>query len=196
MVDPFNIFDEGAIEGELVGGRSAASVADEITSQLSHTITENWDEDPAFYEAFSKLVQDTIDSFRQKRIGEQEYLKKARGLKDQAHARAEAKEVPEAVRGNGHAVAFWGVISKELEDVASGADVHAPAIALALLEIVENHRRVGWQDDRDQQNRMRAAADDFFFDAAPEKYGLSFDPDRIDGIVDQILTIARERHPK
>jgi type I restriction enzyme R subunit len=196
VVDPFNIFDEGAIEEQLSGGRSAASVADEITSQISRTITENWDEDPAFYEAFSKLVQSTIDSFRQKRIGEREYLKKARALKDQAHARAESKEVPEKVRGNGHAVAFWGVIAKELGEVSPEAAKHAPSIALALLEIVESHRRVGWQDDRDQQNRMRAAADDFFFDTAPGEFGLSLDPERIDGMVDQILTIARERLPK
>ena len=196
VVDPFNIFDEGAIEEQMAGGRSAASVADEITSQISRTITENWDEDPAFYEAFSKLVQDTIDSFRQKRISEQEYLKKARGLKDQAHARAESKEVPEALRGNGHAVAFWGVIAKELGELSQEAEEYAPDIALKLLEIVEKHRRVGWQDDRDQQNRMRAAADDFFFDTAPEQFGLSLNPERIDGLVDQILTIARERLPK
>lgn len=196
VVDPFNIFDEGAIEEQMAGGRSAASVADEITSQISRTITENWDEDPAFYEAFSKLVQDTIDSFRQKRISEQEYLRKARGLKDQAHARAESKEVPEALRGNGHAVAFWGVIAKELGELSQEAEEYAPDIALKLLEIVEKHRRVGWQDDRDQQNRMRAAADDFFFDTAPEQFGLSLNPERIDGLVDQILTIARERLPK
>lgn len=196
VIDPFNIFDEGAIEEQMAGGRSAASVADEITSQISRTITENWDEDPAFYETFSKLVQDTIDSFRQKRISEQEYLKKARGLKDQAHARAESKEVPEALRGNGHAVAFWGVIAKELGELSQEAEEYAPDIALKLLEIVEKHRRVGWQDDRDQQNRMRAAADDFFFDTAPEQFGLSLDPERIDGLVDQILTIARERLPK
>lgn len=196
VVDPFNIFDEGAIEEQMAGGRSAASVADEITSQISRTITENWNEDPAFYEAFSKLVQDTIDSFRQKRISEQEYLRKARGLKDQAHARAESKEVPEALRGNGHAVAFWGVIAKELGELSQEAEEYAPDIALKLLEIVEKHRRVGWQDDRDQQNRMRAAADDFFFDTAPEQFGLSLNPERIDGLVDQILTIARERLPK
>lgn len=196
VVDPFNIFDEGAIEEQMAGGRSAASVADEITSQISRTITENWDEDPAFYEAFSKLVQDTIDSFRQKRISEQEYLRKARGLKDQAHARAESKEVPEALRGNGHAVAFWGVIAKELGELSQEAEEYAPDIALKLLEIVEKHRRVGWKDDRDQQNRMRAAADDFFFDTAPEQFGLSLNPERIDGLVDQILTIARERLPK
>lgn len=196
IVEAFNIFDEGAIEGQLAKGRTEASVADEITSQLSHTITESWDEDPAFYEAFSKLVQDTIDSFRQKRIGEQEYLKKARELKDQAHARAEAKEVPAAVRGNGHAVAFWGVVEKELSSVSADAARNAPDIALALLAIVENHRKVGWQDDRDAQNKMRGAADDFFFDVAPDEFGLSLDPERIDSIVDQILTIARERLPK
>lgn len=196
VVDAFNIFDERAIEEQMAGGRSAASVADEITSQISRTITENWDEDPAFYEAFSKLVQDTIDSFRQKRISEQEYLKTARGLKDQAHARAESKEVPEVLRGNGHAVAFWGVIAKELGELSQEAEEYAPDIALKLLEIVEKHRRVGWQDDRDQQNRMRAAADDFFFDIAPEQFGLSLNPERIDGLVDQILTIARERLPK
>lgn len=192
VVDVFNIFDEGAIEKQLETGRSEASVADEITSQISRTITEQWEADPAFFEAFSKLVQATIDSFRQKRIGEQEYLKQARGLKDQAHARAESKEVPASIRGNGHAVAFWGVIAKELGEAAH----HAPDIALALLGIVEQHRKVGWHVDPDAQNKMRAAADDFFFDEAPAKFGVALDPDRIDGIVDQILLIARERLPK
>jgi hypothetical protein len=43
---------------------------------------------------------------------------------------------------------------------------------------------------------MRAAADDFFFDVAPQRFGLSLAPDYIDGIVDQILSISRERLPK
>ena len=85
---------------------------------------------------------------------------------------------------------------KELGELSQEAEEYAPDIALKLLEIVEKHRRVGWQDDRDQQNRMRAAADDFFFDTAPEQFGLSLNPERIDGLVDQILTIARERLPK
>ena len=117
-------------------------------------------------------------------------------MKEQAHARADSKEVQDSVRGNGHAVAFWGVIAKELGEVSPEAAAHAPDIALALLDIVEADRRVGWQDDRDAQNRMRAAADDFFFDTAPEAFGLSLDPERIDSMVDQILTIARERLPK
>ena len=58
IVEPLNIFDDIAIEArrkEKV--ETDASIADTIAHQLTRSIEEKWDEDPIFFEKFSKLVQ-------------------------------------------------------------------------------------------------------------------------------------------
>ena len=40
-----------------------ASLADTIAHRLTRSIEEKWDEDPIFFEKFSKLISDTIFDF-------------------------------------------------------------------------------------------------------------------------------------
>ena len=54
-------------------------------------------------------------------------------------------------------------------------------------------RRVGWQHDRDVQNEMRNAMDDFFFDEVMGKDGVNLDPVVMDGIANEVLAAARVR---
>jgi hypothetical protein len=42
--------------------------ADTIAHRTARTITEKMDEDPVFYRRFGKILQETIDAYRQQRI--------------------------------------------------------------------------------------------------------------------------------
>ncbi|MHB8528189.1 MAG: type I restriction endonuclease subunit R, partial [Caulobacteraceae bacterium] len=79
VIEPLAVFDDEAIEGaRLAGGRSDASIADEIAHRTKRIIEERWDEDPAFFEKFSKLIQAAIDAFRTHRLDEKAYLAQVR----------------------------------------------------------------------------------------------------------------------
>ena len=55
---------------------------DTIAHQLTRSIEEKWDEDPIFFEKFSKLVQATIADFHKGRIDELSYLANIRELRE------------------------------------------------------------------------------------------------------------------
>lgn len=78
---PVNIFDDEAFmvvkEEQAIYGttpKTTASKADTIAHATKKVLTERMDEDPAFYEKFSKLIQQAIEDFRAKRISDLDYL--------------------------------------------------------------------------------------------------------------------------
>jgi type I restriction enzyme R subunit len=199
VVEPLNIFDDAAIEvARGAGKRSDASVADEIAHATVRVMEEKWEEDPVFYEKFSALIRQTIDEFRQHRLSEKDYLRRVRELRDRVHAREDEDDpTPPSIRGNGHAVAFWGITRRELRTAGleDGTDLAAD-IALKLTDIIGKHATVGWQNDRDIQNRIRNEADDFFFDEMRGRHGLILAPEVMDAILDDVLASARVRMAK
>jgi type I restriction enzyme, R subunit len=69
IVEPLNIFDDIAIEVRRKKKvETDASIADTIAHQLTRSIEEKWEEDPIFFQKFSKLVQATIADFHKGRI--------------------------------------------------------------------------------------------------------------------------------
>jgi type I restriction enzyme, R subunit len=80
----------------------------------------------------------------------------------------------------------WPVLGLDAENTATD-------IAIAITKIIERHRTVGWQHDRDLQNRIRNAIDDFFFDQILAPGAINLGPDVIDMIADDVLASARVR---
>jgi type I restriction enzyme R subunit len=195
IVDPLPVFDDGAIEAaRREGGRSEASIADEIAHRTLRTIEEKWEEDPVFYEKFSKMIRQTIDDFRRGRLEERAYLERIRGQRDRLEAREDEEDpTPQPIRGKGNETAFWGISRRELRKVGLNRDDIAVDIAVVSADIVSRHRTVGWQNDRDAQNRIRNDIDDYFFDQVMGQRGITVNPALIDAIVDEILAAARVR---
>lgn len=100
-------------------------------------------------------------------------------------------EAPAAIRGDRPATAFWGVSRRELEKAGVHGDELPIEIARKAADIVRSHRRVGWQHDRDVQNRIRNAIDDFFFNEVRLESGATLKPEVIDSITDAVLAAAR-----
>ena len=195
IVEPLPVFDDAAIEAaRKEKKRSDASIADEIAHRTLRMIEEKWDEDPVFYEKFSKLIRQTIEDFRRGRLEEKAYLDRIRAQRDRVETREDEEDpTPPSIRGKGNETAFWGISRRELRKAGLECDDVAEDIAVALAKIIERHRKVGWQNDRDVQNRMRNDIDDFFFDEIMGARRLKLTASTIDAVVDEILASARVR---
>ena len=196
LTELVNIFDDEAFEQAVALQTTPASKADLIASATKRTITERMQEDPAFYERFSKLIQQTIDDFRRQRISELEYLKRVKEIRDLVvHRRTD--DLPDEVRKDGDTTAFYGVVLEELKIQADGASVDvsdiAADIALAIGQIVARHRIVNWTRNEDVQKAMVNDIDDYLFDVVRDEKGLSLSPETMDGIIEQVMRIARLR---
>ena len=55
------------------------------------------------------------------------------------------------------------------------------------------HRVIGWQNDRDAENRIRNDIDDFFFDEVIGRQKLAINPGVLDAIMDDVIASARVR---
>lgn len=195
LVEPLNIFDDIAIEERRQEKmESNASVADTIAHQLTRSIEEKWDEDPIFFEKFSKLVRDTISDFHKGRITDLTYLSKVKELRDKVQTRQdETDPTPPRLRNDSHAQAFWGLAKRNLEKAGFSDTELAADIALEISRIVQKRRKVGWQYDRDVENIIRNDIDDFFFEELRAQRDTLIDPAVLDGIVDDVLASARVR---
>ncbi len=195
IVEPLNVFDDGAIDAARASKvRSDASVADEIAHRALQAIEEKWEQDPVFFEKFSKLIRDAIDAFRRGRLEEQAYLAEVRRLRDAAERREDADDpTPEAIRGKSHQTAFWGIARRELAKAGFDKEDVAVDVAEAVTRIVAQHRVVGWQNDRDVENRIRNDIDDFFFDEIVGRRRFVIDAGVLDAIMDDVIASARVR---
>ncbi|MBX4887989.1 type I restriction endonuclease subunit R [Rhizobium bangladeshense] len=195
LVEPLNIFDDIAIEARRTEQTETdASIADTIAHQLTRSIEEKWDEDPVFFDKFSKLVSDTIANFHKGRIDELTYLTTVRQLREKVqHRQDEANPTPARLRDDSHAQAFWGLAKRNLEKAGFGDVEIAADIALEVSKIVQNRRKIGWQNDRDVENLIRNDIDDFFFEELRGRRGLLIDPTILDTVIDDVLASARVR---
>ena len=160
------------------------------------TITERMEEDPVFYEKFSKLIEKAIEDYRQQRISELQFLNHVNDIRDQV-VRPAHEDVPEVVRGDPLAVSFFHTIEKAFGSV-TGADVGerrdaASETAIRFAEIIMGHSVVNWQANINAQNAMRNDMDDYLFDEVRNKRGIQLAPAMMDDIIETILQSARQK---
>ena len=167
--EPVNIFDEKLFDvvkeekGVYVAGKTTAAKADAIAFATKRVITEKMDEDPAFYEMFSKLIQQAIEDYRAKRLSDLEYLNKVSEIRKKVVTRHH-DDIPDRLSGNEDAMAFYGVLkpffdqhqleSKECDEIATET-------ALAVQEILQSHWKVQFWEDDDAQKQAVNDIDDY-----------------------------------
>jgi type I restriction enzyme, R subunit len=194
LTAPVNIFDEQAFEHAVGEQTTPASKADLIASLTQRTIVERMEEDPVYFERLSALVQKAIDDHRAQRISELEFLNIVRAARDQV-VRPKHEDVPERLRTDDTAVAFYHALEKHLSDAVPGKDIKVEAAegAEAMLDIIKRRRVVNWTQREDIQNEMRNDLDDYLFDVMRDEKGLPLTPAIMDDIIDRTLNIARTR---
>ena len=194
LTNPVDILNEDEFEKELQELSSLRSKADAILSHITKSIKVNRDENPAYYDSFSKRIKTALEDYKNRVITEAEYLDKMKSILADYRKGTTSIVYPERIKDNLHAQAFYGVIAAILDDVmdiASEIDT-VSEISLRVTEIIENHDTVDWQTNKDIHNKIAQDIDDLFYELEKER-GFEVDFDTVDKIIENVITVALRR---
>ena len=201
--EPVNIFNEQsfvALKETMghFGSKRDGAIADAIAHATKKVITEKMEEDPAFYERFSKLIQQAIDDFRAKRLSESEYLKKVGAYQGSVLSKKH-DDLPAKLKGQEDATAFYGVFLPffESDGGQEGAGEDAAAdMALAVVDIFQRNKKVQFWEDEDAKKKTVNEIDDFIYDVLKGKAGLRISNEQMDGLIEAAMRVGYGRWGK
>ena len=143
----------------------------------------------------SELLEETIRAYREKRLSEREYLNSVVDLASKVARKDRGREVPESIRGDEDAQAFFGVLEGQLktkgDDTVTG--VEAAAIAQQIIDIIKSHLIVDIWSNEVAQNNLRNAIDDYFFDVLRDEKDIDLPVEVLDDLELKIMDLARAR---
>ena len=194
-VDIFNEEEFTAVKQEqgIYSGKSDAARADIIAHATKKMIDEKMEEDPAFYQKFSKLIQQTIDDFRAHRISELDYLNRVSEIRDDM-VTVPRDDIPESITGIEEACAYYGIAREYL--VAEGLEIAEETVAdmaQNFLRSFEQEEVVDFWDNENAINKVKGHMDDYFYDELKEKQGIELTTEQMDEIIEKTMQIARSR---
>ena len=195
-----NIFDEKTFK-EVKDGqgfnrkKTVGARADIIAYATKKVIIDKLDEDPVFYEKFSRLIQKAIDDFRANRISDLEYLSTVSEYREEVVQKRRVN-VPDALAGNDEALSYYE-IAKDLIAannqnfrVCEEASVY---IAEATQDSIKQHWKVNFWQDIDAQNNVRNEIDDHLFDKVRGELGVKLPENQMDALIENLMKIAKSR---
>jgi len=192
VYEPMDIMNIGDFDKVIERMPSDRSKADAIVSHLTKHIKLNRDEDPAFYDSFSKRINAVLEEFKNKILSEKEYFKKMFGVLADFRRGDTKQKFPEKIAGDLDAQAFYGVIDPILTgDYEFGIEIVAD-IAQSITDIIRRHDRVDWKNNIDVHNRIRQDIDDLFYELE-SKQGFAVGLDDVDKIIEAVLNVAMRR---
>ena len=194
ITSPIDILNKDDFEKELEELGSLRSKADAIASRMTRSISEKRDENPAYYDSFSKRIRDALALYREKVISEAEYLAKMRTIMEDYYAGKSTVSYPERIKANVHAQAFYGVLTAlldEVEDERITPDFVAE-VSEEITKIVACHSQVDWTNNKTIHDRISQDIDDLFYKYEKER-GLKLSFDLIDKVIDNVKTVALRR---
>ena len=194
ITNPVDILNKEDFERELEELGSLRAKADAITSRLSKSISAKYEENPAYYDSFSKRIKDALDQYKEKVISEAEYLAKMRSIMEDYHSGKSSVSYPERIKCNIHAQAFYGVITALFDDaqIEGMTPDFAAEIAEEITAIIAKHSRVDWTNNQTIHNRISQDIDDLFY-AYEKNRGLVLSFDLIDKVIENVKTVALRR---
>lgn len=194
ITNPVDILNKDDFERELEELGSLRAKADAITSRLSKSISAKYEENPAYYDSFSKRIKDALDQYKEKVISEAEYLAKMRSIMEDYHSGKSSVSYPERIKCNIHAQAFYGVITALFDDaqIEGMTPDFVAEIAEEITAIIAKHSRVDWTNNQTIHNRISQDIDDLFY-AYEKNRGLVLSFDLIDKVIENVKTVALRR---
>ena len=164
-----------------------AATADRIAHRLKRTFKEKMDEDPEFYGQFSRLIQKAIDEFRNRRLSDSAYLEEVKKIQADFDS-GKREDVPESIRPNPEACAYFGVLKPYLGEDAG--DVAAEA-SLAFYGFLEAHFVVDFWTKDSARNKVKNDIDDYLYDEIGEKHDISLSEEEKDKIIEETMKVAK-----
>lgn len=194
ITSPVDILNKDAFERELAELGTLRAKAEAITSKLTRSISEKRQENPMYYDSFSRRIREALEQYKEKVISEAEYLAKMRDIMEDYYARKSTIAYPESIKNNVHAQAFFGVLSAifDQDQVQEVSPDFAAEMAAEIAKIIASHSQVDWTNNKTIHDRISQAIDDLYFDYE-KKRGLKLSFDTIDKIIENVKTVALRR---
>lgn len=195
ITPPVNIFEQDKFHAEVAKLQTTASKADTIAHRTKKTITEKMEEDPYFYRRFSKILEEAIAAYQDKRISDAEYLARVSEVMNAVVNRT-SDDFPPSLKHHDLAKAFYGVVWEVFTRLSHSDDKAkemAAQAALRIDEIMRCNKVVDWLANLDVQNAMRNEVDDYLYELREES-GVDLSLDDMDAIVENSLDIAKARY--
>ena len=192
ITNPVDIMDEKAFDEEIERMGSTRSKADTIRTRMGKSISEKWEENPAYYKRFSERIEKIIEDYKARRISDAEYLNKMQHLKKQYREKGDEVSYPECIRDNKNAIAFYGVVNEEITQYRTD-DQELGEVALKISQVIEENSKVDWHDNVDVHNKIAQEIDDILYDYTKDT-GIEIPFEEIDKIIERIKNVALKRY--
>ena len=194
LTNPVDILNKDDFERELEELGTIRAKADAITSRLSRSISAKYEENPAYYDSFSKRIKDALEQYKERVISEAEYLAKMKSIMEDYHAGKSFVSYPERIKHNVHAQAFYGVLTALFDDaeIEEMTPDFAAEIAEEITAIIAKHSQVDWTNNQTIHDRISQDIDDLFYEYEKNR-GVILDFDVIDKVIENVKTVALRR---
>ncbi|MEM6365574.1 MAG: type I restriction enzyme endonuclease domain-containing protein, partial [Planctomycetota bacterium] len=189
VVPEIPLFDDRAREEELKRLGSDSSKADAMAANMQRTISENWDQNPAFFRKFSDMLTQIIDEWRSDRLKEKEYLAKVRSALEQLKNEG-AESGPAELENEDAARAYFGIVETVLGEADGDGDFRIDAAKTIDTALADPP--VDWTNSKDYKNRVALEIDEQLFDLSNDRE-VPLTGEQIDSIIEQCISVAEKR---
>ena len=197
-----NIFDKELFAEEVEKVVGKAAKADTIASRTTKYISEVLDTDPAFFKKFSKMLQETIEEYRQGRITEAEYLQKAENIMHKVLSHTDS-EIPESLQNNPAAKAYYGLTLEVYKQVCkNNSSFNEVELALVTANeidkiikssiFIDEKVMVDWTFKDKVISEIKLNIEDYLIDEIKREKGLPITFDNMDSIIDNCVEVAKK----
>ena len=197
-----NIFDKELFADEVEKVVGKAAKADTIASRTTKYISEVLDTDPAFFKKFSKMLQETIEEYRQGRITEAEYLQKAENIMHKVLSHTDS-EIPESLQDNPAAKAYYGLTLEVYKQVCkNNSSFNEVELALVTANeidkiikssiFIDEKVMVDWTFKDKVISEIKLNIEDYLIDEIKREKGLPITFDNMDSIIDNCVEVAKK----
>ncbi len=194
VTSPVDILDNDIFEEQLKELSSDRARADAIRSRMTKSISEKYDENPAYYENFSKKIREVLEQYKNHIIGESEYRSKMNAIMEKYRNGKTELTYPERIKNDIHSQAFYGVVSAILNEViqlADNIDIIAD-LSADITEIIRSYSKVDWTSNSDIHKKINHALDNLLYDYS-DSNNWNLGIDIMDRIENNVKTIALRR---
>lgn len=208
IIKPIDLSVKGAVEEAVAKygiasgngtGETVRAKADRIERAAKKYIRDKLEQhDPTLARKFSEMIEETLQAYAQKRLDDQQLAEAlAKITQDMVEGRRD-EALPESVRTDADAVAFYGLIVPYVSDLKGAgqeANKLSAEIAVKVKELFMSHRIVRFWANDEALNRFKGALDDYFFDDVGRRMGVKIPVQKLDELQDSLLKTAQHRFP-
>ena len=108
---------------------------------MAKSLSEKRDENPAYYDSFSKRIKEVLELYKNQVISEAQYYEKMKEILKDYQTGKSSVSYPERIKNNVHAQAFYGVLNAIFSDsdIDVGTSDFIAEIAERITAIIAGH---------------------------------------------------------